>query len=401
MKIGILRETTHSNDPRVALTPRHAQVLLERFPSLQIVVQPSNRRIFSNKEYLEAGIEMNEDISACDILLGVKEVSLNTIIQGKNYLFFAHVAKKQTKNQTYFQGLSQKKITLIDYEYLVDDKKQRIIAFGYWAGITGCYYATLALLKKISPLEIKTDSFYSILKQWNELTDQIELPPVKFLITGSGQSAKGASKTLEKLGVLAVKPEDFHRCFTKPVFTVLKRKHHMVHKQNRPYSKQEYQLHPELFQSELKQIIGLADVYLACHYWEKQFPKFLLREDFLQKPMNLKVIADITCDVNGSVASTIRESTHKKPFYDYNPESSAEEEAFSSESNITVMAIGNLPALIAREASIHFSELLTKEIIPKLLSNETEELIAKATILKDGKLSSHFLYLYDYLNLKS
>lgn len=400
MKIGILRETTRPNDPRVALTPLHAKHLLDLFPSIALVVQPSERRIFSNNDYLKFGIELNENLSDCDVLIGVKEVSQETIIPEKKYLFFAHVAKKQLKSKVYFQELAKKKITLIDYEYLKDEKKQRIISFGYWAGIAGSYYATLALLKKLEKLEINTTSFDAILQQCKEISGNVEMPVAKFLITGSGQSARGAWKTLEKMGVLFVQPEDFIRPSNVPVYTVLKRQHHMVHTQNLPYSKKEYQLHPELFRSELNKMVRHADVYLACHYWEKRFPKFLTREDLSEKPMQLKVVADITCDVNGSIASTLRESTHKQPYYDYNPVTASEEEAFSSTSNITVMAIGNLPALVAKEASNHFSEIMLKQILPALISEEHSALIERATILKAGKLTSHFNYLYDFLNSK-
>ena len=399
MKIGILRETKKKDDQRVAFTPVHARNLIDQFPSLQIVAQPSETRIFSNSEYLEMGIELNEDLSDCDLLLGVKEVDIKNVIPGKKYLFFAHVAKQQDKKQLYLKKLASKDITLIDYEYLKDEHKNRIVSFGFWAGIAGCHYAIHALLKKIGMAENFSDTTSDSNFEFdNQLKRNYQLPPVKFMITGSGETSNGVVHILQKSGVKNVAPEDFHLTFQGPVFTILKRQHHIVRHDGQAYSKKEYQRHPELYYSILNQFAAHADVYLACHYWEPKFPKFLVPDDLIKNEFNIKIIADISCEIDGPIASTIRESTHHNPYYDYDPINKCEALPFSSNSNITVMAIGNLPSAFPRKASTHFSELLSHHVLPSFIKNVNNEMIEKATILKKGKLTSHFSYLYNYLN---
>lgn len=397
MKIGIIRESMRYEDPRVALTPAHARRLMDQFPGLEIVVQSSSKRIFNDHEYLQFHIPVVKNVDDCDLLIGVKEVAIQKIIPGKKYLFFAHVAKQQSKQIRYFQELSKKGITLIDYEYLKDEKRRRIIAFGYWAGIAGCYYAIHALTKKLGLSELPDADELDDISMFQELLNARNFPSLKFLITGTGRTAKGAEHVLRNLGVQKVSPENFLLAASKPVYTLLKRVHHIVDQNGRPYAKLEFQKQKTAFHSILNTYAASANVYLACHYWEPGFPIFLNNED-LKTNQVLKIIADISCDIPGPLASSLRESTHAAPYYDYDPETNCEKDPFSSEKHITIMAISNLPAQLPREASIHFSTLLHREILPYIIKNERSAMIDEATILNQGKLTKQFSYLYNYLN---
>jgi saccharopine dehydrogenase (NAD+, L-lysine forming) len=398
MKIGIIRETMSHEDPRVALTPLDARKLMDHYTGLEIVVQSSPKRIFSNQEYEQLHIPVVEEVDDCDCLIGVKEVAIRSIIPGKKYLFFAHVAKQQTKQQRYFRELIRKKITLIDYEYLIDTHRRRIIAFGYWAGIAGCYYAIHALMKKLGFDELpKTDELDDI-STFNELLQSGNFPPIKFLISGSGQTSKGAEQVLHSAGIRKISPQKFLQANTKPVYTIVRREHHIVDQEGKAYRKQEYQNQPENYHSILNRFAACADVYLACHYWEQGYPVFLNSDDLRINNHSLKVVADISCDIPGPLACTLRESSHDEPYYDYDPEKACIAPAFSSEKNLTVMSIGNLPAKLPRVASIHFSSILHREILPSLISNEHSPIIDRATILDQGKLTAHFNYLYKYQN---
>ncbi|MBN2806632.1 MAG: hypothetical protein JXR22_08225 [Prolixibacteraceae bacterium] len=398
MKIGIIRETLRQGDPRVALTPMHARRLMDQFPGLEIVAQASDKRIFSNQEYEQFHIPVQEKVDDCDCLIGVKEVALRSIIPGKTYLFFAHVAKQQIKQQGYFKELAQKQITLIDYEYLMDKHRRRIIAFGYWAGIAGCYYAIHALMKKLGLGELPETDALDDIYGFRDLLQSGKFPPVKFLISGSGQTAKGVEQVLRNTGILKVSPAKFLKTSNQAVYTIVGREHHIVNREGKPYRKKEYQHQPDQYRSLLNRFAACADVYLACHYWEPGFPVFLNADDLRQCNHALKVVADISCDIPGPIACTLRESTHLEPYYDYDPDKACEVPAFSSEKNLTVMAIANLPAKLPREASIHFSSILHREILPYLIRNEHTPIIEHATILDQGKLTSHFYYLYNYLN---
>lgn len=399
MRIGIIAETISTDDKRVALTPFDTKKLLHKFPSLHIVVEPSTQRIFNDLDYQNSGAEINSDLSNCDLIIGIKEIDINSIIPGKTYLFFAHVGKKQLYHQQYFKRLAHQKITLIDYEYFTDKNDNRIIAFGYEAGMVGTYYALGAIGRKFNQYILSpTNQFVDHHQLITQLKD-FNIPPIKIIISGTGIAAGGVLKVLDKIGIRSIDKNQFaNMTFNKPVYCQLSQMDYIQSIKGKLYLSEDFRKAPSEYRSIFNEYANHADLYIACHYWENTYPNYLSIDDLTNKNSKLKVIADISCDLNGPIVSTIRESSHQDPFYDYNPFTQSEEPPFSSSSNISVMAVGNLPTALALEASMRFSKVLVKKVLPSLIENKTSNLVQRATLLKNGKLTPHFSYLYPFLN---
>lgn len=400
MKIGILRETVHNTDARVAIIPQHAKELMQQFPNLIFKVQPSNTRVFTDSDYQNHGAIIDENLNDCDLLIGIKEVDISTIIPEKKYLFFAHVAKKQEANRTYFQELAQKKITLLDFEYFVNRKEERITSFGFWAGFSGLYHAVRAIGIRYNEFLLPNAMELASYENMLESLTQVQIPPIKILVTGDGLTSAGVTETLEKLGVKQIKPASLKKTFNQPVYCQLVSSDYIKRIDGKPFYKREYYKSPELYESVFYQFTHYADVYLPCHFWDSKYPKYLETKHYLHPNFQLRIIADVSCDINGPIASTLRESTLEAPYYDYNPFTCLEEKPFSSPNNIVTISVSNLPASLPKDASIYFSKVFCEQVLPSLLSKEKKMLIDKATILQKGKLTSHFSYLYDFLTIK-
>jgi len=401
IKIGLLKETKTPPDRRTALTPRTAKMLAEKYPDIEICVQPSELRAFKDEEYTKAGFKLQDDLSDCDLLLGVKEVKIDTIIPGKTYMFFAHVAKKQEHNKPLLKAMIKNKLTMIDYEYLTDKEGRRIVAFGYWAGIVGAYNGMRAWFKRFEGKELPpAHTFHDKEALFDFIKKQKITKPFKTVITGGGRVAGGAAETLEAFGIKEVIPEEFLvRKFDYPVFTKLDPAHYVRHKHGKEFDLFHFFNNPWEYESTFYVYTELADMYIAAHFWNPQAPRFFTKEDTRKPEFNIKVVADISCDVdNGPVGSTVRASTIAEPFYDFDPVTGEEKPAFSSDKHITVMAVDNLPGELPRDASEAFSELLVERVLPYLIEEDTEGVIERATILANGKLTDRFSYLEDWVN---
>lgn len=400
-RVGILRETKNPPDRRVPLTPAQCLTFRERFRNKELTIQPSFIRGFEDQEYRYLNLNMQEDLSHCDVLLGIKEVDYTTFIPEKTYMFFAHVGKKQPHNRRMLQEIVRKKITLIDYEYLTDYNGRRLIAFGRWAGMVGAYNGLRAW-------ELRHDSFP--LKPAHECHDmqemfsglrRLEIKPGKILITGGGRVANGAMETLRALNIREVKPQEFlERNFNEPVLTRLDPEHYVQHKHGKKFDLHHFFEHPDEYESTFKPFQKVADLYIAAHYWDPRSPHFITAEDMQEKDFNISVIADVSCDVDGPIASTLRASTIADPFYDYNPATQQEEPPFSKRDNITMMAVDNLPGELPRDASQEFGQTLLDEIFPSLLGHDDRRIIERATITRDGELTEAYKYLQDYVDGK-
>lgn len=401
LKVGVLRETKNPPDKRVAVTPSQVVKLIERFPNVDVYIQPSDIRCYSDEEYQYLDLNMQEDLSDCDILLGVKEVDLKTLIADKIYLFFAHVAKKQLYNRGLLQEIVKKNITLIDYEYLTNSNNQRVVAFGRWAGIVGAYNGLRAR-------GIRTDNFQ--LKAAHQCIDmdemyaglrKIKLKNIKMLVTGGGRVAMGAMETLSQLKIRKVSAEEFlNQEFNEPVLCRIDPDQYVQHKKGKPFDLQHFYKNPEEYESTFKKFTRVADIFIACHFWDPQSPKFITKEDYLDPDFNITVIADVSCDVGGPIASTVKASTIAEPFFGYNPETGKAEQPFISPKNITVMSVDNLPGELPRNASSDFGTNLIDKVYPSLFGNDDDEIIKRATITKNGKLTERYAYLQDYLDGK-
>jgi saccharopine dehydrogenase (NAD+, L-lysine-forming) len=400
LKIGILRETKNPPDRRAPLAPSQIVVLEEVYPFVEFVVQPSPYRCYSDEEYEYLEITLREDLRDRDILMGIKELEKRTLITGKTYLIFAHVAKKQMHNRSVFREMADKKTTLIDYEFLTSEKGERVAAFGRFAGIVGAYNALRARDINTNRFNLKpAGQCHDLDEMWAGLKRIDIRPGLKIVITGGGRVANGALETLGVCNIVQVTPGDFlTRDFDVPVVCRIGPEYYARNKNGRQFSFTHFVAHPEDYESTFLPFTKVADILITGHYWDPRSPIFFSREDMKKHDFRISVIADISCDINGPIPSTLRSSTTIDPFYDYNPQSEKEEPPFSRQGNITVMAVDNLPGELPRDTSYDFGKQLMHNVLHELFTDPESTLIQKATILKEGRLTPSFLYLSDYLN---
>ena len=402
MKIGIIRETKVPEDNRVALSPRQIIALEQQYPNAKFIIQSSDTRCYDDDEYRTLNIPVVDNVSDCDLLFGIKEVSLETLIPNKHYFFFGHLAKKQEYNRPLLQRMMALGITFSDYEYLVDEQGVRVCAFGWWAGVVGVYNTLRAYGLKYNLYNLeKPDRNFTmdiLLSRLRSLT----LPPIKIVVTGNGRVSQGAVYTLSQIGIEQLSVDEYINCQSdKPCFCVATL-NDLVAKNGSAYTtfdRQDFKANPQTYQSSFDRFYRVSDVMVSCHFWANGQPIYLTEED-LNSPQNkIRIISDITCDIKGSIKSTLRSSTHDAPFYDYNPTTQAEERAFSNERNITVMAVDTCPNALAIDTSRYFGEMLSEQVFSLLLSGNTAApLIQRATILNNGNLTDHYSYLTEFSN---
>jgi alanine dehydrogenase len=398
LRVGILRETRNPPDRRVPLTPPQIIALQENYPGVEFFVQPSDYRSYSNEEYEYLNIPLREDLRNCDILMGVKEVDRRTFIAGKTYLFFGHVAKKQPHNHEMFREMVDSKLTFIDYEYLKTEEGERVVAFGHYAGIVGAYNGLRARGLKTNKFKLKPAyQCRDLDEMWAGLR-LIELNPgLKILVTGSGRVAGGAVETLNIANIVQVSSEDYlTRDFDVPVFCQIGSDQYVRHKKGLKYSFSHFARNPGEYESAFLPYTKVTDILITGHYWDTYSPHFFSKEDMKKPDFRISVIADISCDINGPIPSTMRATTISDPFYGYNPYLETEEPVFARPTNITVMSIDNLPGELPMEASMDFGKQLMNSVLPDLFTGKESPMMEKATILKDGRLTSRFTYLNDY-----
>lgn len=400
LKVGILRETKNPPDRRVPLTPPQIVALQELYPHVQFYVQPSDFRSYSNDEYEYLDIPLKEDLRDCDILMGVKEIDKRTFIHGKTYLFFAHVVKKQPHNNEMFRVMAEQKLTLIDYELMTTEEGQRIVAFGRYAGIVGAYNGLRAAGIRTNKFRLKPAyQCHDLDEMWAGLRLITLKPDLRIVVTGDGRVSRGAVETLCVCNIVQVSPEDYmEKDFSVPVFTQVKPEHYVKHKGNLPYSFSHFKNNPEEYRSTFLPFTKRSDILITGHFWDPRSPGFFTKEQMKSPDFRISVIADVSCDINGGIPSTHRATTISDPFYSYNPFLEGEDPESSRPSNITVMSIDNLPGELPRDASLDFGKQLSSEVMHDLLSGTGSPMLEKATVLREGRLTTRFAYLEDYLN---
>ncbi len=400
MKIGILRETRRWKDRRVAITPETAVWIRENYPDVELFVQTSELRVHTDEEYKALGFPVVEDVSHCDVLIGVKEVEPATMTAGKTYIMFAHVAKKQGYNQSFFAAMAEKKISLIDYEYFTDTSGNRLVAFGFWAGVVGAYYAFKGIARRFLKLDIPGPDQCRDMQELHHQLRQFEVPPLKIVVTGGGRVAAGALEIIREKGIAEVSPRDFleHK-YDHAVFTRLDPEDYVV-KNDGSFNLHEFYNDPIDYISNFHPYLAVADVFVACHFWNDKSPVFFTADDLNEKDFGISLIADISCDLEGPIPTTIRTSSIDDPFYDIKPDDLTEQPPFSSPQHITVMAVDNLPTALPMDASRSFARDMYTKVFPALFGTDEEGVIKRATILKDGQLTEEYRYLSDYLNGK-
>ncbi len=397
--IGLIREGKVPPDKRVPLTPQQCVKLKKLYPNLEIVAQTSNVRAYPDQQYIDAGIEVRESLEDCDIILGVKEVNVEDLIPGKTFMFFSHTIKKQPYNRDLLRAIIEKRIRLIDYEALRNKNGRRIIGFGRYAGIVGCYNGFRALGLKKGLYELKPANQCRDRKEMESELAKVDLPAnTKIVLTGYGRVGHGAREILDLLPITEVSPEEYlSTTFDSPVFTQLEVNDYFARKDGGAFDKQEFYRAPELYKCTFRNYTRHSDMYIACHFWNSKSDNILTQEDLLNENNRLSVVADISCDIAGPIASTIRPSKIGDPIYGYDPKT-GEECDYLQEGSIAVMAVDNLPCELPLDASEDFGNELIKEVIPHLIREDIDEIIAKGTETDfSGKLTEHFTYLEGYL----
>ncbi len=400
MKIGIIREGKVPPDKRVPLSPAECKMLLEKHPELEIVVQPSPIRCFNDSEYEEAGVPVRENLEDCDVLMGVKEVSIKDLIANKTYFFFSHTIKKQPYNRNLLQQVLAKNIRLVDYETLTDAKGLRIIGFGRWAGIVGAYNGLLTYGKRNGLFDLKPAHLCFDCEELFSEVQKISLPSLKIVVTGGGRVSHGVMEVLDRMKVKKVSVQEYltNENVEEAVYVQLEPGDYNTKNGGSIFDLHDFFAHPEMYESTFKPYCSTTDLLVSAAYWDPKAPVLFTAEDMQGDDFRIKVIADITCDIEGSIPSTKKASTIDDPVYDYNPITGELEAPFSSEKNISVMAVDNLPCELPKDASVGFGEGIIEKVIPSLLGDDKDGVIARATIAKNGKLTERFSYLQDYVD---
>jgi saccharopine dehydrogenase (NAD+, L-lysine forming) len=402
IKIGILREGKVPSDRRVPLTPKQCAMVSNTFAGIELFVQPSPIRAIADEEYREAGITLKEDLSGCDILIGVKEVNISDLIPNKKFIFFSHTAKKQKYNRDLLLSILEKKIQLIDYELLKNKDGKRVIGFGRFAGIVGAYNALYAYGLKTKLFELKRVKDCADRKEMESELAKVQFAPKnKIVITGFGKVGYGAREIMDLLPIMEVSPEEFLRQeFNEAVYTHLETSDYYQRKSDKSFDKGDFYKNPGDYEATLYKYVEKSEVYMSCHFWNNSAPKLLTNEQ-LKKCVDLKVVADISCDIADPIACTIRPSTIADPLYGYSIEHQSEAN-WQHENNIVVMAVDNLPTELPIEASEDFGNQLIKNVLPHLLSGDRDGLISNGSeTTLEGKLNDRFSFLLDYVNGKS
>ena len=399
MKFGLIREGKLPPDERVALTPAQCQEFMDRWPDVELVVQESDVRRISREEYTEAGVSVVDEVSDCDVLIGVKEVNKEDLIEGKTYLFFSHTFKQQPYNAELLAAILEKKVSLIDYEVLKKPDGKRIIGFGRWAGIVGAYNGLRAwgLREKSYDLPRAIDG--KDLQEMVSAAKAEDFPKsLKIVLTGFGRVGKGAAGLLDSIGIREVGKEAFlAEEFTDgPVYTHIGLEDYNARKDGGEFNRKEFKSDPSAYKSSFLPYACAADIFIAGHFYAEGSPYIISRKDFRHPQIRLKVVADISCDIDGPVACTLRPSSVADPVYGYDPENESEC-SIDTPGSITVMAIDNLPCELPRDASKGFGRDMLDHVIPLLIEGDKDGILAGARETSlDGELCEKYKYLQDY-----
>lgn len=433
MRIGIRREDKNEWEARTPLIPSDVKKLVSN--GIGVYLQPSPIRIFSDQEYLDVGATISEDLSSCSVILAVKEIPIKFIEKGKTYVFFSHTIKGQDYNMPLLQKMMDEKTQLIDYERIVDEKGQRLIFFGRHAGLAGMIDSLWALGKRIdsegiqNPFsKIKKTVEYrgldSAKRQIGKIADEItkngipkEMRPLVCGFSGYGNVSQGAQEIFDILPHKEILPQELlsdQNLFDGSkhiLYKVVFKESDLVEPKNSEdkFELQDYYDKPDKYKSKFEQYLPQLTILMNCIYWDTPYPR-LITLDYLKKVwtesdnQKVKVIGDISCDIDGAIQCTVKSTDPGNPVYVYNPLDSSVNDGVEGEGPV-IMAVDNLPCELAEEASKSFSKVLV-DFIPELIkadySDSFENLklpkaLRRGMILYQGKLTSDYKYLMEYL----
>jgi len=393
--IGLIREGKVPADNRVALVPSQCKWLVKHFPDIRILVQTSTHRCFSDEEYEQGGLEVTEDLSSCNLLLGIKEVPVSQLIPEKTYLFFSHTKKKQPANQSLMHAMVDKRITLVDYECLEHKDGQRIIGFGFFAGIVGAHNGMMAYGNRTGAYHLGR---VAEVKNYHELIHTyfgLKLPNLKIAVTGTGRVAHGILEIMNLMDVQEVEPDEYlGREFDYPVYVHLKGNDLYRHKQTGKYVREDFHLHAEDYRCIFEDFCAHTDILMNGIYWDQTIPRLFAMETLHRADFRIQTIADISDDKNGSVPCNLGDVSIDAPLYGVDKQTGQKTEPYL-QTSVDVMAVGNLPNELPRDASRFFGEQLIKYVLDDIRKGGSAA-IERAMILKDGILTEAFQYLEDY-----
>jgi saccharopine dehydrogenase (NAD+, L-lysine forming) len=400
LKIALIREGKVPPDARVLLTPKQCRHIMTQYPNVSIVVQPSNGRCFEDNAYKAEGIEIVEDISDCDLLMGIKEVPIAALIPNKKYFFFSHTAKKQAHNRGLLQAMLAKNTEIIDYELLTDSRTNRLIAFGRFAGMVGAHNGVMGW-------GLRTGKF--MLPRMHHLHDysaaqavyrDLKLPFMRAVVTGTGRVANGAAEVLRDMGFRNVSPDDYltQQFRGRPIFTQLSAAEYVRRRDGKAFDKDEFYAFPSRYESRFAEYYRCTDVLINGIFYDENAPMFFNSSEMRSPSFKIKVIADVTCDIvpHSSIPSTLKASTIESPFFGYDPLRAVETEPFR-QYTVDMMTVDNLPNELPRDASEFFGNQFIENILPFLVNDSYSDVIERATICKNGALMPRYDYLKDFV----
>ena len=400
MHFGIIRERKNPPDHRVVLSPAACQKVLSSFPQAKITVESSPIRAFSDKDYQDAGIQVASDVADCEVMLGVKEVPIEALLPHKKYFFFSHTIKKQPYNRDLLRAVLDKNIELYDHEVITNTRGIRLVAFGRYAGIVGAYNGFRAYGMKTGSYDLPVAHS---LKDQQELISELkklELPPIKVLLTGKGRVGNGSREMLVGMGLKEVDVRQYlGEEFNEPVFCQIDVLDYNERKDGQLLPMTDFFDHPEEYVSTFFRFTKVTNLYIAGHFFGDGAPYLYTREDVRNLEFRIEAVADISCDIDGPVATTIRSSTIADPVYGYDRET-GEEIDFKDPRAVAVMAVDNLPAELPRDASEGFGDTFVEHVIPAFFNGDADGILARARMTQNGKLTSGYAYLQDYVDGK-
>ncbi len=395
IKLGILREEKLPADKRVPLTPAQCVAIKHHFPAIDISIQPSADRCFADELYQKVGVTIKEDISGCDFLMGIKEVPPEKLIPHKKYFFFSHTIKKQAHNKALMHGLIQKEITLIDYETLRWKNGDRVLGFGRFAGIVGAYNGLITWGKKFKTFDMKPAYLCQDYEELKRELKKLKLTAIKIILTGNGRVSLGALELLNLAGIQQVTPADIlTKIYAEPVFAELLTENLYERIDGKPYDRSDFHHDPTRYRCVFRYYLPYCDLLMNGIYWDVHMDRLFAANETRLPTFKTKVIADISCDINGSIPITLKDTKSSDPVFGFSPTTMDICEPYLPDS-IDIMAVSNLPTELPKDASEGFGQMLIDYVIPELIKPHSAILDA-ATICKDGKLTSDYEYLADY-----
>lgn len=400
MKFGIIKERKNPPDRRVVFSPDELARLKQLHQDISVKVESSEIRVFTDTQYKNMGIEVSNDLSDCDVLFGIKEVPVDNLIPNKSYFFFSHTLKKQPHNRKLLQAILEKNIDLYDHETIVDANNHRLIGFGKYAGFVGAYNSIRAFGIKFELFKLPIAETLSGKEALIAHLKRVVLPPLKFVVTGTGKVGSGVREVLDAIKIKEVSVDNYlSKNYTQPVYTQIDVLDYNIRRDGQVLDFNDFFRNPQEYVSNFERFTKVSDIYITAHFHANGAPNILTREMLQSKDCKLKVVADISCDVDGSIACTLRSSTIAEPLYGYLPSENKEVDVFHPAA-IVVMAVDNLPCELPKDASEGFGKMFMEYVIPAFFNGDKDGVLARAKMTEKGKLTPRFSYLQDYVDGK-